>query len=295
MTSRGNLNLSLIAPAGFLEKEKITQAINKAYEQGFCFKAYREFLPGVPSFLMGSLEDRLSELGMAEKSDSKAMMAVRGGTGCLELWHSYGPQGDKFLIGYSDITILMLKRFLDNNNNISIHGPVLSDLDRNNQEIIDALKNLILINYKNISYPELVWSKAFAGVTGVSEISGPLIIMNLASLQSVLGLFDINFFKGKILAIEDINEPHYRVHRIIHQLYNLKVFDYINGLIVGHFSHDRKAIIEQTILPLAQKNCLPVFDWPIFGHDYPNYPLLFGARAKIAKNSQGNYKLEYEP
>ena len=112
-------------------------------------------------------------------------------------------------------------------------------------------------------------------------MEGELIAMNLCSLQSLVGCFEADFFRGKILAIEDINEPHYKVFRMLNHLKNAEILSEISALVVGHFNLDRADILSKTILPLAQELSIPVFDWPIFGHSEPNWPLLFGAKAKI--------------
>lgn len=284
------MKFALVAPSGYMEDEKISKLFEKALKSDLKILTCRSYEKGIPSFLMGSKEARLKELILAHSLDVDAILSLRGGVGAIELWHDYDQfiykENDLYLIGYSDITILHFKRFFFGNK-IGIHGPVLSNLFDNPNHVLLNLQNLINNKCHQIIYPKL------KNLYRSKNIKGPLIIMNFASLQTLIGLFDLNILKGSILALEDINEPHYKMHRMFMQLKHMGIFNIINGLILGYFNLDRKAMINETVLPIAKEHGLSLFDWPIFGHDIPNWPLYFGKEVNINRSKSGDYEISY--
>lgn len=143
---------------------------------------------------------------------------------------------------------------------------------------------------QNFSYPPLKPLNHFLA----ERLSGELIAMNLDCLESIIGCFDPKFFRGKLLALEEVNEPHYKVFEALNHLKNVGALFGLRALLVGHFNKDRQAIIEETLKPLACELAIPLFDWPIFGHELPNWPLMFGAKSTIKKIDDHLFTLAYD-
>ncbi len=286
------LQIALVSPGSTFEPEKITEAVAKAEQLGIEIIKTSECRRGFPSFVNGTKEERLHELVLAEKTAADAIWCTRGGCGAIELWHTYEKdfyQSCKLpMIGYSDITILHFLRFY-RGQRIGIHGPVFFDVLFDHEASIKTLALLINKQAQTIIYPPLKPLNRFVK----DRFSGELMIMNLMSLQSILGAIDHNFFHGKILALEDVNEPHYKIFRALYQLKNIGALAGLKALVLGHFGADRKNIVDETITPLASELGLPLFDWPIFGHELPNWPLLFGAKSTINKVDGHFFTLAY--
>jgi muramoyltetrapeptide carboxypeptidase len=281
----------LVSPGSTFEPELIKQAVAKGEELGLEITKTSESRNGFPRFLNGAKEDRLHELIAAEKTAADAIWCTRGGCGAIELWHGYEKefyQSLAPLIGYSDITILHFMRFY-RARRIGIHGPVFFDI-LHSQASFKTLLLLINKQAEAISYPPLKPLNHFLK----DRLSGELVVMNLASLQSILGGIDNNFFRGKILAIEDVNEPHYKIFRAFCQLKNTGALAGLKALLLGHLGEHRKTLIDETIGPIASELGLPLFDWPIFGHELPNWPLLFGAKSTINKVDEHFFTLTYD-
>lgn len=286
------ISIAVVAPSGSFKEERLSQAIERASAWGFCVRHPSSSRFTEPSFLNGSRDARLHELVNAEKLDVDAIWCMRGGVGAIELWpyytkeiyqHSHAP-----LIGFSDISLYHFMRYY-RASRIGIHGPILGDLIDSETIDIEALNLILRKQAHRLVYPALTNLNQCLG----SQIVGELIPMNLTSLLSIIGCFDHQFLCGKIIAIEDVNEPHYKIFRAIHQLKNARLLSGVKALLIGTLGPDRKAIIKQSILPLANDEGISVFDWPIFGHERPNWPLLFGAKVSINKVDSPFYTLHY--
>lgn len=285
------LRVAVISPSGTIEQRFIDQAIDKAKSLSLDVVLTTNHRLGPQPFLNGTKHERLNELICAERSEALAIWCARGGCGAVELWHDYqeGIYQDRCapLIGYSDITIYHFMRYY-RAGRIGIHGPLFLDLLKS-EVSLEPIEILLKKKAEKLIYPALKSLNHF--LTGFIE--GPLIPMNLASLQSIIGCFDPKFFQGKILGIEDVNEPPYKVFRALLQLKNAGILAGLKALLLGHFSEGRSQIISHAIM-LMDELGIPLFDWPVFGHDQPNWPLLFGAKTSIRKVDEPFFTLNYD-
>lgn len=286
------LNIALVSPSSTFEAAQLEEALLGAASRGFTIKYASAVRPATPLFLNGSKEQRLKELADAEALDVDALWCTRGGCGAIELWQDYSPEfyehKKAVLIGYSDISLLHLLRF-KRAGRIGIHGPCFFDLADERRANVPSIRLLIEKKAERLSYPPLRRVNHFIS----PFLEGELIVMNLMLLQCAIGTLDTSFFRGAILAIEDINEAHYRVFRTLHHLKNAGVLAGLRALIIGQFNVDRQQIITETLKPLADELGIPLFDWPIFGHEKPNWPLLFGAKACINLVDHDLFTLKY--
>ena len=286
------LRIALVSPSGFIDKDTLAMAKDRALGFGIDVMSSSKDRQRSHSFLNGSRNERLEELCHAESLSADGIWCTRGGCGALELWkdyegHIYQDKGAP-LIGYSDITIYHLMRFI-RAKRIGIHGPVLTDLLVDGHRIMEPLDLLLKKRAEKLSYPTMRSLNHFLK----KRIEGELLVMNLSSLQSLMGCFDNTMMHGKILAIEDVNEPHYRLFRALLHLKHAGALTGLKALILGHFGKDRSDFIKDTAIPLADELGIPLFDWAIFGHEKPNWPLLFGAKSSICSINDSFYTLSY--
>lgn len=284
------LKIALVSPSGTFDMEMLEQSLKTAGQLEIDVISLSTPRSGKPSFLNGHKAERLEELYMAEKLPVDAIWCTRGGCGAMELWHDYRDIASKGppLIGYSDGTIVHFLRSY-RAQRIGIHGPIFFDLKDPERANCAQIKLLIDKKAEQLVYPPL---RSLSHCL-FDTIAGELIVMNLISLQSLTGSFNPQFLQRKILALEEINEPHYKVFRALQQLKNAGCLFGMKALVVGHFNQDRAQIIEQTLMPLSEELGIPLFDWPIFGHEKPNWPLLFGAHATITRIDENIFTLSY--
>jgi muramoyltetrapeptide carboxypeptidase len=293
MMELSKLKISLVAPSSTFEKAQLDKALSVAKELPLQIISGSDARVGSPTFINGSKKERLDELLSAESLNADAIWCLRGGCGAIDLWQDYSPEffAQKFspLIGYSDISLLHFMRFY-HAGRIGIHGPVFFDLGDPERAAFPAIRMLIEKNAHQIVYPPMRSLNHFVHESFEAE----LLVMNLITLECLCGTVDPQFFQGRILAIEDINEPHYKIFRALYHLKNAGFLTGIKALILGQFNLDREELIKMSVLPLAAELGIPVFDWPIFGHEKPNWPLLFGAKINIRLIDQDIYVLEYK-
>ena len=119
-------------------------------------------------------------------------------------------------------------------------------------------------------------------VSGVAE--APLIGGNLAMVAALLGSPDAPSARGRILFLEEVGEPAYRVDRLLLQLLRGNVTDGLLGLAFGRFTDppdDDEHPVPEVLLEVARQLGVPaVLDLPV-GHVEHNWTLPVGARARL--------------
>src|SRR5690625_757729 len=176
----------------------------------------------VHGYLAGTDEERLNDLHMMFEDESiKAIFCARGGygTGRIAPYIDYEliKNNPKIFWGYSDITYLH-SAIRQKTGLVTFHGPMIaSDVGESNFHPISKLsfqqlfEPIILTYNENIS-PLTVISEGEA--TG--EIAGG----NLSLIVNTLGSpFEVDL-NNKLLFIEDIDEPPYRIDSFLCQLKN---------------------------------------------------------------------------
>ena len=117
---------------------------------------------------------------------------------------------------------------------------------------------------------------------------GKILGGNLAVLASIMGTEFFPDFKNSILLLEDIGEQPYRVDRLLNQLKLAKVFNQINGVILGRFvdcyetDKTKKSIeLNNVIAHYFAELKIPVLYSFSHGHVKENLTIPFGVKAKI--------------
>ena len=175
-------------------------------------------------YLAGDDEVRFKELH-PEKSFPLLAFA-RGGWGSARLLERVQPWKQGWLLGYSDLTSILLARlasgFLG-----GVHGPLLTPLGNEPDWSKNRLKSILFGN----SIPD-IYGAPWGG--GFSE--GPLIVGNLTVMTHLIGTKHLPNFKEAILILEDIGEDPYRIDRMLTQLRLTGILKEIAGLGFGSFS-----------------------------------------------------------
>jgi len=232
--------IGVISPSGAVRENTSLQSAVRYFEN----KGYKvKIAPHATdrkAYLAGFDKDRLSDLmRFFEDSSIKAVLCSRGGYGAYRLLNSIDYEkikaNTKIFLGYSDITAL-LGSFLNRSNLVTFHGPLfLSDFGVDSVDeytekcFFDILEGNINIPF---SYDNPVKYQCITS----GEAEGELFAGNLAVLAGLLGTPYFPDLKGKILILEDVGEPLYKIDRMLTQLNLAGVFNEISGLLFGEFT-----------------------------------------------------------
>ncbi|MFH0784743.1 MAG: LD-carboxypeptidase [Pseudomonadota bacterium] len=227
--------IGIIAPAGrLLDENRFSSGVKVLREMGFNITFPRDLWPGI-EYLSDTDQNRGSEFNrLFGASEVKALIALRGGFGCLRILDKIDltivATQPKMIIGFSDITVLQ-NYLYQKSGLISLHGPVVTSLV---DATLSARERLFLCLAGKWDEPITV--KKIEVLRDGPILTAPLVGGNLASLVSLLGTpYDFSW-DDKIIFLEDINEPAYRVDRMLTQLSLAGKFDKLAGLILGDFS-----------------------------------------------------------
>ncbi len=281
--------IALIAPAGpaALDVEKAEQWMRN---RGYGLRIY----PGVyerDGYLAGSDKTRLADLHSAfADPDIDAIFCLRGGYGTPRLLDSldFGllRANPKPFVGYSDITALHLaiNRYAGF---VTFHGPMLNaDLLGDKQPPTESSLFSLLRGQLGAG-GELAHPVAFPLTTLEPGIArGRLQGGNLSMIAAVMGTpFEIDA-QGIILFIEDVNEPIYRIDRLLTHLRLAGKLAQVAGVLVGDVAGVDSMVLErllkQTFAPLG----VPVLSGWRSGHCDPNLTLPLGALVRLDAGEQ---------
>lgn len=282
--------IGLFCPAGPIRNmQAVEQGIACLQNLGFRVKCSRKFRqendPNV--YLAAADIDRAQELQSLWQDDEvAALMAVRGGFGCLRLLEfldfSFIRTRPKLVVGFSDLTAL-LAAIHRQTGLIGLHGPVVSTLasiDRSSRQCLLARMTGDFSSRSGNSTMKILCP---------GTATGPLIVGNLTTLIHLIGTPYEPQFGEAILVLEDTGEPIYRIDRMLTQLAGAGKFNQLAGLIIGSFDtgqgvdfdEGQYQLLQERILELtAEKNCPVWSNFPL-GHGEQNHALPYGMVASM--------------
>ncbi|MCJ8203178.1 LD-carboxypeptidase [Pseudomonas sp. RGM2987] len=276
--------IGVIAPAGPapLDTEKAKQWMRT---HGHELKIF----PGVHEkngYLAGSDDTRLNDLHNAfADPEVAAIICLRGGYGTPRLLDRLDfdllRRNPKPFVGYSDITALHLaiSRYAGF---VTFHGPLLNAdlLGDKEPPTVTSLFSLLRGQLKAGS--ALAHPVAYPLTTVEPGIAhGRLLGGNLSIIAATMGtLYQIDA-EGVILFIEDVNEPLYRIDRLLTQLRLAGTLAKLRGVLVGDIAgvevEALNRLLKQTFEPLK----IPVLSGWRSGHCDPNLTLPMGALVRL--------------
>lgn len=280
--------VGIVATARKMTLEELREGISLFKNNGFKIRLGATIGRSFNQF-SGTINERVKDLqAMLDDPDIDAIWCARGGYGTIhlidELDFSKFLNNPKWLIGYSDITVLHSK--LNKLQVASIHGPMPIDMasipqalntpKNEQQRLVDLLKgNKVSYRFKSEKENSLGTAK------------GELVGGNLSVLYSMCGSNTAIQTQGKILFIEDLDEYLYHIDRMFQNLKRNGVFKNLAGLIVGGMTkmHDNtipfgltiEEIVKQTLGDVSFPVC---FNFPA-GHMKNHQALIFGSTVAL--------------
>ena len=279
--------IGIVAPAGNLngthQFESCCSIISK---MGFELVTRSDKWPGT-GFLSDGDDARLDEFHDTWKSpDIKAIFALRGGYGSLRIIDridfSIIRDNPKYFFGFSDITILLNQIFLKTGL-VCMHGPVLTSLISSDEQTIKRTYDCLTGKWNSVPEHEI------SIIRHGKSVEGKLLGGNLCTLVTMLGTQFAPDLTGAVLFLEDINEPLYRLDRLLTQLSLSGKLEAVKGIILGDFSGDRTDEEDDTYVAdkfVAQRLCeltshtkIPIWGNFPAGHCRKNIALPIGGTA----------------
>jgi len=229
----------LVSPSGPTRPERVARGIELITGWGL-----RPVLaPNVyarQGYLAGGDELRAADLNTAfADPDVRGILCTRGGYGAQRVVDQIDMavvrQNPKVVAGFSDITALQFALWRGARL-ASVHGPGAAWLDeRTPPESAESLR-AALMSTEPVTVTR-VPTEETAPVLVPGTATGPLIGGNLCLVVSSLGTPDMPDLAGAILLIEDVEEPPYKVDRMLTQLRRAGVLAKLAGVAVGQFTN----------------------------------------------------------
>lgn len=233
----------------------------------------------------GSDKERLNDFQkFLDDEKTKAIFCARGGYGTAriidELDFSQFKKNPKWIVGYSDITVLHSHVF-SNFKIPTIHATMPINFPKNSKAALESLRKLLF--GENLEYKISSHKLNRAGISEGIVVGG-----NLSLLHTLAGTKSDIDTKNKILFIEDLDEYLYHIDRMMLQLKRSGKLKNLAGLVIGKFTKMKDNEIpfgknaEEIISEKISEYNYPVcFGFPA-GHIDDNRALYIGKKAKLA-------------
>ena len=267
---------AITAPAGFPDQSKLVEAI-ALLEKMVKVKDYIAAQPpGTPRYLSAEANDRLAMFNAAVRDpEVDIIIAVRGGFGSVHILPGIDYETLKKrqlpVMGYSDITALHCA-MLAKNAGIPIAGSNLLQLFQVLNDDLSFTSHRLAL--QNIFSRTLLPSASLEAVNipgANTTVTAPAYAANLTVLTSLCGTEFMPDLKDMILIIEDVNEPLYKIDRMLEQLYLNNVLKNIKALVFGKFTDPENSpeALAKLFAGFAGKLNKPCYKNFEFGHEFP--------------------------
>ncbi|MGY8527372.1 muramoyltetrapeptide carboxypeptidase [Paracidovorax citrulli] len=252
----------------------------------------------------GTDEERLADLhgiglDCGGAPGSTLTLAVRGGYGASRLLDridfariaEQATASGTPIVGHSDFTAFQLA-YLAHAGGVSFGGPMLL-ADFGCPTVDDFMWRHFEGVLHHDDYTIAVEAPQRGGAPFSGELEGTLWGGNLAMICSMLGTPYFPRVEGGILFVEDVNEPPYRVERLLLQLEQAGVLAQQKALLLGDFSawrvtdYDNGYDMDTVVSYLQKRLPIPVLTGLPFGHCVRKLTLPVGARCQLRCEAAG--------
>lgn len=281
--------VAIVAPAKKLSIANIEIAVNVVKSWGLEVELGRHVHTEDHSYLSATDEKRLEDLQHAIDDDEvRAIFCMRGGYGSTRIIDQVDftnlRQSPKWLVGYSDITALLLAGY--NVGVACIHGTMPVHFSNENwKPSVENIRRTLFGGMVDMQAPAHVSNRFGSG-------EGVLIGGNLSIIADSIGTTSEIVTSGCILLLEEIDEDLYRLDRMLTHLKRTGKFDNLAGLVIGHLSDLRDTSNFQegfeSMLKDKVKNTSYPVGWGLpFGHENLNHAFVLGQKAQVVVDSRG--------
>ncbi len=229
----------LVSPSGPTKAERVARGVELLTDWGL------DVVTGPNVFaqhhyLAGTDDLRLADLNRAlGDPDVRGVLCTRGGYGTQRIVDGVDfdmvRADPKLVVGFSDITALQLALWRGARL-ATVHGPGAAWLDtRTGPDAAEALRRTVMT-----AEPVLLKARPdeeTSAVRAPGTARGPLLGGNLSLLCATLGTPDMPDLRGSVLLLEDVDEPPYKVDRMLLHLRRAGALSGLAGVAVGQFTN----------------------------------------------------------
>ena len=271
--------IGIIAPCGvFSAVGRLEKGIEFLETAGFRVKvsdklfARERYMAGNDNVRAGEIEKFFAD------DDVDGIICARGGYGAIRLINQINydiiRQNPKVFCGFSDVTALSIM-FLKRAGLVTYSAPMI------NGDFGNDISDFTWENFKRAvmsDEPLFFDGKEING----GKAEGISFGGNLATLVSLCGV-DFLPEEGFILFVEDLNEPVYKIDRMLTQLSNIENFTRnLKGVVLGEFSDlDNIDYFEELIAEFARCRKVPVLNGLKITHSHDKITVPIGVPARI--------------
>jgi muramoyltetrapeptide carboxypeptidase len=229
----------LVSPSGPARAERVEAGI--AMLEGWGLKVLRA--PGLlerAGYFAGSDDARLAGVNAALREPVvRALICTRGGYGAQRIVDRLDldavRRDPKLLVGFSDITALQLALWT-RAGVAGVHGPMVAWNDeRTGPESAESLRRAVMTTdpVEVRARPE---EETAPVIVEGAPVTGTLIGGNLCLLASTIGTPDMPELRDAILLLEEVDEPPYKIDRMLTHLRRAGALDGVAGVAIGQFT-----------------------------------------------------------
>ncbi|MEL6821635.1 MAG: LD-carboxypeptidase [Calditrichota bacterium] len=274
--------VGLVAPAGAVKPEQVQESLRLLDNLGIIA------VPGKHAFANNGIvsaphEHRLDDIHSFLRDDHiSAIWALRGGYGSMQLLRDLDyhllAEKPRWIIGFSDLTAFQWALF----NKLKL--PTLSGFTLTSQ--LHSGNPWLHTGLQMLAGERRKLTAADVAATSIEEVipgraRGTILGGTLTMIAALCGTPYFNQRRNLILLLEDVNEPLYRLDRIIQQLDMMGFWKKVRGIILGRFIYGAGELdILPSLLPRLQAGTPVVSGFP-YGHYADSCPMPLGVRAEF--------------
>ena len=260
------------------------------------------------SVFAGDIPARVAELQrLLDAPEIRAIHFARGGYGAHQILSQLDWSGflrhPKWLIGFSDVTLLLCKVLSLGYQ--CVHGQMASGFSLPQSQLlfdqlIQALERRQVTQPANLEPSQHVETVQLLSSpdTAATCWRGTILGGNLSLLQTTLGTPLQPHLAGSILFIEEVSEYLYAFERALYHLEMSGLLRDCEAIFCGglhamqdnpeRFHADAKTILTQFATRLRK----PLFYSEMYGHGGGSQPLILGAQTCLAKSDNGTWTMQ---
>ena len=251
-------------------------------------------------YLAGRDADRAADLNAMFADPSVNMvMAMHGGWGCARLLsqldYTLIRQNPKLLIGYSDITALLLGIYAKTGLT-TMHGP--EGAATWNAYTVDWFRRVLMagetVQFQNPVDKDDTLARTKDRITTLrpGTARGQLVGGNLTVLCHLIGSPYVPDWRGKILFVEDVHEDVYSVDRMLTHLKLAGILDQVAGFVFGKCTKCDAGsggygslTLEEVLTEHIGSLTVPAYAGAMIGHIADKFTVPIGINAEMNANT----------